>query len=139
MRLKSQHKGSQMPELNLVPMMDVLMTILIFFIILSMTFTSGQKSVNVALPSADTGTSQEKNPDPLVVGLNDKEEILLADNKAITKEQLAEEMKTYLESNTKGAVILKADKNLPYEKVVQVLGQMRDIGGDSVSLAIEDK
>lgn len=139
MRLKSQHKGSQMPELNLVPMMDVLMTILIFFIILSMTFTSGQKSVNVALPSADTGTSQEKNPDPLVVGLNDKEEILLPDNKAITKEQLAEEMKTYLESNTKGAIILKADKNLPYQKVVQLLGEMRDIGGDSVSLAIEDK
>lgn len=139
MRLKSQHKGSQMPELNLVPMIDVMMTILIFFIILSMTYTSGQKSVNVALPSADTGTSQEKNPDPLVVGLNDKEEILLDKNKAITKEQLAEEMKTYLESNAKGAVILKADKNLPYEKVVQLLGQMRDIGGDSVSLAIEDK
>ncbi|MCP2729946.1 ExbD/TolR family protein [Limnofasciculus baicalensis] len=139
MRFKSQHKGSQMPELNLVPMMDVLMTILIFFIILSMTFTSGQKSVNVTLPSADAGTSQEKNPDPLVVGLNDKEEILLADNKAITKEELAEEMKTYLESNTKGAVILKADKNLPYEKVVRLLGEMRDIGGDSVSLAIEDK
>lgn len=139
MRLKSQHKGSQMPELNLVPMMDVLMTVLIFFIILSMTFTAGQQAVNVQLPSADAGTSTEKNPDPLVVGLDKDGKILLKDNQTVNNDRLAEEMKAYLESNTEGAVILKADKTLPYEQVIQLLGQMRDIGGDRVSLAIEEK
>ncbi len=127
-----------MPEVNLVPMMDVVMTILTFFIILSMTYTVGQQSVNVQLPSTDSGTSLEKNPDPLIVGLNEKSEIFVGD-KAVNNDELATEMKTYLETNTQGAVILKADKNLPYERVVQLLGEMRDIGGERVSLAIEDK
>ncbi|NEQ28726.1 MAG: biopolymer transporter ExbD, partial [Microcoleus sp. SIO2G3] len=35
-----------MPEINLVPMMDVIMTILTFFIIVSMTLTNQQNAVN---------------------------------------------------------------------------------------------
>jgi len=33
--------------------------------------------------------------------------------------------------------VLKADKDVQYEKVVQVLGTLRDVGGDRISLAIE--
>jgi biopolymer transport protein ExbD len=43
-----------------------------------------------------------------------------------------------LQKNPQGAVVLNADRKLPYEQVVQVLGKMRDIGGDRVSLAIEN-
>jgi biopolymer transport protein ExbD len=138
MRFKSQQKRSEMPEVNLVPMMDVLMTVLTFFIIVSMTLTGGQKGVNVALPSAGKGVSQQKTPNALVVVL-DSEEQLFLDNQQISEEQLSEPMKAYLQQHPDGAVILKADRQLSYEKVVQLLGKMRDIGGDRVSLAIDSK
>jgi biopolymer transport protein ExbD len=48
-------------------------------------------------------------------------------------------MQDYLQKNPNGAVVLNADRKLPYEQVVQLLGRMRDIGGDRVSLAIESK
>jgi biopolymer transport protein ExbD len=135
MKFKAHSKHSQMLEINLVPMMDVLMTILTFFIILSMTYTS-QLSVKVTLPTADKGVSQEKTPDPLVVGLNQGGEILLEDKPA-NEEQLIAKMQVYLAKSPQGAIVLKADRKLAYEKVVQLLGRMRDIGGDRVSLAID--
>ena len=51
MKFKRQQRSSQMPELNLVPMIDLIMTVLTFFIVVSMTLTSGTGSVKVQLPS----------------------------------------------------------------------------------------
>lgn len=137
MRFKSQHKSSQMPEVNLVPMMDVIMTILTFFIIVSMTLTNKQNAVNVTLPSAGSGLSEQKSPDPLVVSIDPQGKLFLGKD-AITTEQLVQPMQAYLQKNPQGAVVLNADRKLPYEQVVQVLGKMRDIGGDRVSLAINN-
>ena len=125
-----------MPEVNLVPMMDVIMTILTFFIIVSMTLTNQQNAVNVTLPSAGKGLSAQKIPDPLVVSINQQGELFLG-KQQITEAQLAQPMQAYLQQHPEGAVVLNADRKLPYEEVVKVLGKMRDIGGDRVSLAIE--
>lgn len=124
-----------MPEVNLVPMMDVLMTILTFFIIIAMTLTT-QQTVNVTLPSANAGAVELKEPDPLIIGLNLQGEILL-DSKTVSQAELSQRMQSYLVQNPKGAVILKAADKIPYEQVVKLLGTMRDVGGDRVSLAIE--
>jgi biopolymer transport protein ExbD len=48
-------------------------------------------------------------------------------------------MQDYLRKYPNGAVVLNADRKLSYEQVVQLLGRMRDIGGDRVSLAIENE
>jgi biopolymer transport protein ExbD len=138
MRFKSKHKGSQMPELNLVPMMDVIMTILTFFIIVSMTLTNRQNAVNLKLPSVGSGISQQKTPDPLVISLNPQGQLFLG-KEPITEEQLVQPVQVYLQQNPQGAVILNADHKLPYEQVIKVIGKLRDIGGDRVSLAIEGK
>ena len=135
MKFKSQQQGSQMPEPNLVPMMDVILTVLTFFIIVSMTLTNFQ-AVNVPLPSTDKGISKEKPVDPIIVGMNRQGQILM-NNTTVTDTQLAQLIVTYLQKNPKGTVVLKADKEVTYEKVVKVLGTLRDIGGDRVSLAIE--
>ncbi|HEY9635609.1 MAG TPA: biopolymer transporter ExbD [Coleofasciculaceae cyanobacterium] len=137
MRFKSQQKSSQMPEINLVPMMDVIMTILTFFIIISMTLTNRQNAVNITLPSTGNGVSEQKTPDPLVVSLDPQGQLFLG-KQPISEAQLAEPMKAYLQQYPNGAVVLNADRKLPYEKVVQLLSRMRDVGGDRVSLAIED-
>jgi biopolymer transport protein ExbD len=135
-RFQKHQGGSQMPEVNLVPMMDVVMTILTFFIIVSMTLT-GQQSVDIALPSANAGVNREQpEVQPLIVGLNDQG-ALLVNNTPASEAQMAQQVVDYLNANAKGTVALKASKQLPYEKVVKVLGTLRDVGGDRVSLAIE--
>ncbi|PSB24837.1 ExbD/TolR family protein [Stenomitos frigidus] len=135
MKFKAQQQGSQMPEPNLVPMMDVILTVLTFFIIVSMTLTSFQ-AVDVPLPSTDKGINKEKPVEPIIVGMNRQGQVLM-NNTTVTDTQLAQLIVTYLQKNPKGTVVLKADKQVTYDKVVQVLGTLRDIGGDRVSLAIE--
>ena len=134
MRFKSRQKASSVPEVNLVPMMDVLMSVLTFFIITSMTLTS-QRLGNISLPGAEAGVSEQKAPKQLVVGLNKQGQILL-DNKTTTRVQLAIEMRSFLKENPQGAVVLKADRDLTYQDVMQLLKEMGDVGGDRVSLSI---
>lgn len=124
-----------MPEVNLVPMMDVIMTILTFFIIVSMTLTNFQ-SVDVTLPSAQSGANHTKPVDPLIVGLDRQGRILL-EGQTRDRAQLTQKITTYLQQNPKGTVVLKADQDIPYQQVVKLLGVLREVGGERVSLAIE--
>lgn len=136
MGLRNRHRGAtHMPEPNLVPMMDVVLTVLMFFIVLSMA-PKAKMIKNVALPSADRGKVEEVMPNPMIIGIN-KQGQNLVDNQPIDDLALANKVVEYLNNNAKGAVVLKADKALPYEKVIKTLGLLRDVGGDRVSLALE--
>lgn len=125
-----------MPHLDLVPLMDVILTVLTFFVLSSLALTRQQSVVGVNLPGASTGASQQATPDPLVVGMNRQGQILLA-NQPASRDQLAQQIEIYLAKNPKGEVVLKADRQVPYEQVVQVLGEMRNVGGSRVSLGVD--
>jgi biopolymer transport protein ExbD len=137
MRFKNRQRGSQLPEVNLVPMMDVLMTVLTFFIIISMTLT-GQQILNVTLPQVgEEGANGDALPDAtFVVGLDANGQILL-NNQLVSAEQLVQEVQAFLSTNPEGIVLLKADRTLNYDQVAENLRTLRNIGGDRVSLAIE--
>mgnify|MGYP002260200973 CR=1 FL=1 len=123
--------------------MDVLMCVLTFFIIISMTLT-GRQLLNISLPRSVTGVDspeQEDNqrtdkPSPLVVGLNSQGELIL-DNQPANLDQLSQRLQSYFTENPDGSLVLKADRELSYEKVAQMLADLRDIGGEGVSLAVE--
>ncbi|MGF1497060.1 MAG: ExbD/TolR family protein [Elainellaceae cyanobacterium] len=136
----SRRFASEVPEVNLVPMMDVLMTVLTFFIIISMGLSS-QQILTVDAPDVGEGgesdiTQEDISTPPLVIGLNIQGEILIEDE-PIAEEQLATAMRDYLTENPDGYVRLKADRELNYDEVAELLVTMRDIGGGRVSLAIE--
>ncbi len=135
MRFKAGKQGTEMPHLDLVPLMDVILTVLTFFVLASLALTR-QQAVDVNLPGTSAGATQQKTPDPLVVGMNQQGEILLG-NRPANEAELEQQMQSYLAKNPKGAVILKADQSLAYEQVVRVLGEMRDVGGDRVSLGVD--
>lgn len=133
-----KRRTSQMPEVNLVPMMDVLMTVLTFFIIISMTL-QGQQILNINLPGIEGDEEAKEQVDSnlpaLIVGLNADGEIVL-ESQIITLEELTEAMQEHLTEHEDGIVLLKADRELSYSDVSAMLKAMRDIGGDRVSLAI---
>lgn len=135
MRFKTRLNGTEMPEVNLIPMMDVLMAVLTFFIIISMTM-SNQRVLNIVLPNSKAGAQEQKTPDPLNVGVDAKGQLSIA-KKAVSQAEMTQAIRSYLEKNQQGAVVLNADRELPYRQVVRVLGTMQGIGGDRVSLAIE--
>jgi biopolymer transport protein ExbD len=136
MKFRGRNQGSQMPELNLVPLMDIIMTILIYFIIVSMTLTNFQ-AVDVTLPGRGGQTSQSAAPsEPLVIGLNLQGQILV-NNAVMSPDEMDQAVTQYLSEKPQGVVILKADRAVPYEGVVTLLSALQRLGGDRISLAVE--
>ncbi|MES1024193.1 biopolymer transporter ExbD [Gloeocapsa sp. BRSZ] len=132
MRFKHQQR-SVILTIDLTPMLNVMMATLAFFVLVSMTLTNEQ-GVNIQLPAQDNTISLENTP-PLLVEFKEKQ--ILLDQQQVTKQQLLQQVRVYLQQNPQGFVLLQPDSELPYELVVQLLGEMRDVGGDRVSLAID--
>ncbi|MBI4782088.1 MAG: biopolymer transporter ExbD [Oscillatoriophycideae cyanobacterium NC_groundwater_1537_Pr4_S-0.65um_50_18] len=126
-----------MPEINLIPMLDVLMTVLTFFIIVSMSLT-GEQLFNLNLPTGETESGKKTASEnaKLTIGL-DKEGKTVMDNQPMTEPEVVQRVQKFLSENPKGVVTLKADKGLKYENVLGLLRILRDMGGDRVFLAIE--
>jgi biopolymer transport protein ExbD len=140
MRLQRRHQSAPVTEVNLIPMMDVLLTVLTFFIIISMTLSTGQNVLNVNLPKteADKTSSSSKTPDPLMIGIN-PQGVVIIQNKPVDPSQVDEQLQTYFQKSPQGFVVLQADKTLAYGKITNVLSQLRAIGGDRVALAVDSK
>ncbi|MEM9768167.1 MAG: biopolymer transporter ExbD [Cyanobacteria bacterium P01_D01_bin.71] len=136
---RRRSSDSKIPEVNLVPMMDVLMTVLTFFIIISMSLT-GRQLISIDIPDDIEGVEDEveaeEQSESLIIGLDRDGEILFEDQE-ISFQQLTQRIRTYFSENPEGTLILKADKELPYDEVAVFLTDLRDIGGNRVSLAVE--
>ncbi|NEP59253.1 MAG: biopolymer transporter ExbD [Symploca sp. SIO2G7] len=138
MRFKNKQTGPSMPSIDLIPMLNVMMAVLAFFVMLTTTLTNEQ-GVDIQLPNTsgeEESETLEEQPDSLVVKLNPEGQIMLKEQ-VLTSEQLVSQMQAYLQQNAQGTVQLVADPKAPYEKVVQLLGEMKAVGSDRVSLGIE--
>ncbi|MGJ3251210.1 MAG: ExbD/TolR family protein [Elainellaceae cyanobacterium] len=137
MRFKERHTNSSIPVINLIPMLNVMLGILAFFVMITMTLSTSQ-GIDVQLPSDQQAAPlpDSQPPDPLIVQLTADGQILVEDQ-SISQSALEQQIQQYLAENEDGAVLITPDPQLPYEQVVRFLGDMRDIGGDRVSLALE--
>ncbi len=135
-----RRRPTRVPEVNLVPMMDVLMTVLIFFVLISMGLTGVQIS-GVRLPQSvegadETITDKSEEVQPLVIGLTGEKALVLA-GEPVDVSDLAPAIQAYFAENPDGSLMLKADRALPYEDIAALLSELRKMGGRQVSLAVE--
>ena len=128
MKARRQQARSKLPEVNLVPLMDVLMSVLTFFIIISMNLSS-QSILSVEAPSPDDADAaiEEESVEPFVVGLNKAGQLLIADEPTDVN-ILTNEIRQYLSQTPDGYVRLKADRELDYNEVTRALITLRDTG-----------
>jgi biopolymer transport protein ExbD len=119
--------------------MDVLMSVLTFFIIISMTL-SQQRSLEVQLPQNVRDETQEMTLSDLknqfVVNLDAKGQAFQK-KEALSAKELQAQVRQYLQDHPQGTVFLQPDPQLSYEALMQKLDQLRTIGGDRISLVIE--
>ncbi len=135
-RFRSQQQQSPLPEVNLIPMMNAMLAILAFFVIVAMSLSSFQ-TMEVQLPAPGDAIVPPDLPDPLIANLQAGGQIRLNDQPA-NQEQLIAAIRTYLAANPQGSVLLQAEAQAPYWEVIQLLGTMQGVGGDRVSLAIDE-
>ncbi len=133
----SKHQSSKLPQVDLIPMLTVMMGLLAFFVMVTMSLGS-EKLIDVQLPAEQPDSAPPPLPaDPFIVQLVGENQVQL-NGQPIAVDALKREMTDYLSRNPENIVFLLPDQDLPYEQVMQFLGEMRSVGGSRVSLAIEE-
>ncbi len=136
MRFKSK-AAPPPPQVDLIPMLTVMMGILAFFVVVTLTLGS-EKLIDVQLPAEQPDNAPPPLPaDPFIVELVGENQVQL-NGQPVEVDALKGQMEAYLSRNPENIVFLLPDQDLPYEQVMQFLGEMRSVGGSRVSLAIEE-
>lgn len=121
-------------EINVTPMIDVLLSLLIIFMVASPPTPNHKQPINVP---QDPVTESPDNPDAtLLIEIDD------AGNATLGKTPLSqdfEEMVTQLQESDKAQqddkIAIKASDKVPYGKVIRVMSAAREAGIESVGLA----
>jgi biopolymer transport protein ExbD len=132
MAFRKRRISSSTETINLIPMLDVLMTVLTFFIIVAMTLAL-DRGVNTNIASRSGKAAPAALP--MIVKLSPTG--ILVNNQPVGKPEILPLVKRYLSENPGGQAMLQADPEVSYEQAVQLLGELKSIGGDRVLLAIE--
>ncbi len=117
-------------ELNIVPMLDVVFSILTFFI-MSTLFLTRSEGLPVNLPQAATSKSQQVK---IAVSIKPDGELAL-NKKSIQIDQLEIGIRTLLQANQQSVVVIHADEKVDHGSVVQVMDQIRKVEGVKMAIA----
>ena len=129
MRLPDELEGQG--EINIIPMIDVIFSILAFFIISSLYLTRSD-GLSVSLPSAQT-TQSKPNPQ-FILTIKQSGELFL-DGQAIPLTNLKPSILAKTKNNAKNLVVIKADEQVNHGLVVQVMDGVRQIEGVTLAIA----
>jgi biopolymer transport protein TolR len=132
------HRGSRggkfrpMAEINVTPMVDVMLVLLVIFMITAPLLTVG---IPVNLPQ--TKAEPLSNPvEPLVVTVNDKGQIYLQET-TIDDDALVARLQAITENKPDTKIFVRGDKKIDYGRVMEVMGMIKSAGFTQVALVVD--
>jgi biopolymer transport protein TolR len=132
MAFETQSQGSSISQINVVPLVDVMLVLLVIFMV---TAPIIQQGVTVDLPQAKAGALSGEQ-EQLVVTLEKNGQLFLNDN-SITEDQLTEKLEAVAKLRPDKQVFLRADRTVPYGDVVRVMAAIRGAGVQSLGMVTE--
>jgi biopolymer transport protein ExbD len=121
-------------QINIVPMIDVIFAILTFFI-MSTLFLTRSEGLPVNLPKAAMA-QQQASSTPITVTL-DQAGTLNLNRKQVSLDDLAQEVRILIGSNSEGLVIINADERVNHGQVVAVMDRLRRVQGAKLAIATQ--
>ncbi|MDD1413688.1 biopolymer transporter ExbD [Dolichospermum sp. ST_con] len=137
MKVKLDNSGEDL-QIQIIPLIDVVFCILTFFLLAALQFTR-QQAINVDLPKASTGENSAANAQsknkilPVTI---DAIGLIYIEKEPVRREELTARLKTYIQANPDGILVLNASRTATYNDVIQTLDLLREVGGNRVSLGI---
>ena len=121
-----------MSEINVTPLVDVMLVLLIIFMVAAPMMMQG---VDVNLPK--TTTKNIKTADePLMLTVNKKKEIFL-ENHPIELDRLELKIKKIFENRREKEVLLRADQDVPYGFIIDVMARVKNAGINKLGMVTE--
>ncbi|MGD9212299.1 MAG: protein TolR [Desulfobacteraceae bacterium] len=131
------NNGSLMSEINVTPFVDVMLVLLIIFMVAAPMMVEG---VDVDLPQT-TAKPLSNESEPLVVTV-DQEGGIHINTLEVALDALEEKITKILETRQDKEVFFRADKDVAYGRVIQVMSELKNAGIEKlgmVTVPIEDE
>ncbi len=112
-----------MADINVTPMVDVMLVLLVIFIITAPMFTH---AIKLELPNAQSAAAPEK-PETITLSINGEGK-LFWNNAAITQPEMASRFATAAQKKPQPDLQLRADKSTRYEIIAQVMSAAQSNG-----------
>jgi len=135
----AQKKGKRglVADINVTPLVDVMLVLLIIFMVTAPMMTQG---VDVNLPET-TAKPLRQDENPVIISIDPQGGIALGKIKADGK-LLRQELQKLSQTDKDRTILLKADKDVPYGIVAQVMAEVKDAGFNKlgmVTIPVEQK
>jgi biopolymer transport protein ExbD len=123
-----------MAEINVTPMVDVMLVLLVIFIITAPLFTH---AVKLELPNASSAPAPEK-PESITLSIN-AESKLFWNNAAVSLDELGTRFATAAQKKPQPELQLRADKSTRYEVIAQVMSAAQTNGMTKIGFVTNPK
>ncbi|WP_103897674.1 protein TolR [Rickettsia fournieri] len=122
-------KRAVVSEINVTPLVDVMLVLLIIFMITSPMLVSG---VNVDLPETNSSPISDQD-EPLVVTINNKGKIFLLEI-PIERVHLTDKLANITKEKKDARIFVRGDRNVSYGQVVEIVAEIHAAGFSRVAL-----
>jgi biopolymer transport protein ExbD len=123
------------PEINVVPLIDVIFAILTFFVVTSLTL-SRTEGLAVNLPGASSGKTQDQTK--IVVTIDEKGAVSL-NRKSIDPANLVAEIKNLIVKDQPTLVVINADEKVGHGAVVTTMDAVQQLPDVKLGIATKRK
>ncbi len=123
------------PEINVTPLVDVVLVLLIIFMVIAPAINQGE---HVELPAILQPDAKPKDMNPIEVTLALNGNVLL-DKERIEPGELQAKVKKLHQEDPDRALMLLTDEAMPYKKVRETFAQLQDMGFKGLSLKVTEK
>lgn len=128
----SGHKGHRVyrpvAEINVTPMVDVMLVLLIIFMVAAPMLTQG---VQVALPKANAKPIEQAKPVEITLK---KDGVIMVGSSEVSREGLVERLQIIQEGRDEASILLRADKDMGYGSVMEIMAMLQAAGMVDVGL-----
>jgi len=129
---KSTDNDEMITEINVTPLVDITLVLLIIFMVTATYIVT--PSIKVELPKASN--SEESNPSTIAIVITKDDKIFL-NGEAVTYEILVQKIKNALEVNPDVQAIISADKFVYHGRVVNIIDTVKGAGITKFAISIE--
>lgn len=131
-RRHNQFENKPMAEINVTPLVDVVLVLLIIFMV---TAPMLQMGIDVNLPKVKS-KSIDVTEEKLVLTITGAKEIYINKNR-ISLSDLRIKLENIFSSRIDREIFMRADKSIPYGFVIEVMSEVRKAGVDKLGMITE--
>ncbi|MGD9576998.1 MAG: ExbD/TolR family protein [Syntrophorhabdus sp.] len=134
MKSNRDSKSGPLSEINIIPLVDVMLVLLIIFMI---TAPMMQHGMNIDIPKVTTKPLPTKD-EPQILNITKDQRLILNEKKLAAKDLKAAIQLLFSNKSTK-EIYLRADKEVPYGFVVSCMGLIREAGVEKINIVTKPR